>query len=81
MMTKGQLVNKLVAMRTNAKDPQAMEALFGIIFDRELPPQDTKGVGSVPDIASEAGTINNNINFGRRLADLVTARDEKKWRG
>ena len=68
-------------MRTNAQDPQAMEALFGVVFDPELPAPSTRGSGSVPDIARAAGTTNNYINIGRRLANLVTAKDEERWRG
>ena len=80
MMTRNQLVEKLRAMRANASDPGAMDALFGIIFDSELPPRDTKGSGSVSDIAKLSDTKNNYINIGRRLATLVTAKDESKWR-
>ena len=80
MMTRDQLVEKLRAMRANASDSEAMEALFGIIFDSELPTRSTKGRGSVPDIAKLSGTTNNYINIGRRLANLVTAKDESKWR-
>ena len=80
-MTRDQLVEKLQEMRANATAPEAMEVLFGIVFDRELPPKDTRGCGSVPDIARRAGTKNNYINIGRRLANLVTAKDEEKWRG